>query len=513
MVLNENRVNKDKHFIVCCKTTGSVKSLKSTNASRGTIFCCAGEKPDSRQNVESHFDRFLRWILPKFVSALPQKLFILILFAGYLGVAIWGVVNLEQGLIETNLVSETSYYYKFKTWETTYFSKQIPIAFVIDRPVDYSNRDVRTSIENVIKMATTDKFMSNTTISWLEGFSRINNLTMLNKTSFISNLHTLFQTDPAFRRFEHDVRFSQDNKSIVASRMYVFTKDIKESQDSGKMMLRMREIADSANDLSVIAFSPPFIFYEQYVSILPQTLQTLGTSIIAVFAVTIIFMPHPFILFYILVTLVMIITGTIGFMHFWGLTLSSVTMIHLIMSVGFSVDMTAHVCHSFMISDGGSKNERVTSALEGSGGPLFNGAVSSIIGICMLSTARSYIFKSFFKVMLLVILFGLGHSVLFLPVILSFLGPGGNKEKKKTMVKPFNPNSSTSNGSVNTASDTARRNLGMRRLSSKTHSTNRSSVINDILEDIPGSTVLYNGNDIKVIMPHGRRAHTDSRKF
>ena len=43
------------------------------------------------------------------------------------------------------------------------------------------------------------------------------------------------------------------------------------------------------------------------------------------------------------------ITGT---MHFWGLTIDTVTTIILVLAVGLSVDYASHVAHTFMILPG-----------------------------------------------------------------------------------------------------------------------------------------------------------------
>ena len=51
-----------------------------------------------------------------------------------------------------------------------------------------------------------------------------------------------------------------------------------------------------------------------------------------------IFLPEPTMVAVVMVQVAMIITGVFGFMGYWGLTLSPVTMICLIMAVGFSVD-------------------------------------------------------------------------------------------------------------------------------------------------------------------------------
>ena len=39
-------------------------------------------------------------------------------------------------------------------------------------------------------------------------------------------------------------------------------------------------------------------------------------------------------------------------MHFWGLTIDTVTTIILVLAVGLSVDYASHVAHTFMILPG-----------------------------------------------------------------------------------------------------------------------------------------------------------------
>jgi predicted RND superfamily exporter protein len=95
-------------------------------------------------------------------------------------------------------------------------------------------------------------------------------------------------------------------------------------------------------------------------------------------------------------------------------------MIELVISVGFSVDFSAHICHAYLSSSLRDKGSRVKEALELAGGPVINGSLSTILGIFMLVFSRSFIFQSFFKVIFMVITFGLLHAVLVLPVILSF---------------------------------------------------------------------------------------------
>ena len=148
----------------------------------------------------------------------------------------------------------------------------------------------------------------------------------------------------------------------------------------------------------------------------PQTLQTVGMAVAMVFSVTTIFMPHSFLLLYVTMTAAMFTSGVFGVLYYLDLTLSAITMIYIIMSIGFSVDFAAHICHGY-ISDGENRNERMKSGIIRSTAPVFHGAISSLLGVVILAFAKCYIFYSFFQVVSLVITFGILHALFLLPVI------------------------------------------------------------------------------------------------
>lgn len=55
--------------------------------------------------------------------------------------------------------------------------------------------------------------------------------------------------------------------------------------------------------------------------------------------------------------------------------------------------------------------------------PILNGAASSLLSTLVLALGNSYVFVSFYKTMILVFVLGVLHSIVFLPVMLSFVGP------------------------------------------------------------------------------------------
>ncbi|KAJ8322388.1 hypothetical protein KUTeg_000859 [Tegillarca granosa] len=427
MTLNEKRVVNHRHCVTCLKVP-TFDELRQKGSSGLKIFFCSGDIPNSREEIESKCDRVPNSIFPKLVLYFPCKILIIFLFLTYLGFAIWGSTQLKQGLVISNLVSEDSYFYKYSQWRSQFFSSEIPITFVIESNINYSDVNTLYEIKKIIKSAKLDpEINTHFEIDWTKEYQRSKEFDNSTEDNFVKNLKNIFL--PKNPMYLNDIVFNDAGDRIETSRIYVMTTDIKDSLSQGKMMLRMRDIADQSS-LEVFAYSPVFIYFEQYIAILPNTLQTVGIAIAAVFTVTSIFMPNVLLIIFVTLSMAMIMVGVFGFMYFWDLSLSSITMIHVIMSVGFSVDFSTHICHAFMTAEGTDRNSRVYVAMVRSGGPIFNSGISSIIGILFLYLSRSYVFRSFFKVMLLVVIFGQAHAVLLLPVVLSWIGP--NKPLSKS---------------------------------------------------------------------------------
>ena len=55
--------------------------------------------------------------------------------------------------------------------------------------------------------------------------------------------------------------------------------------------------------------------------------------------------------------------------------------------------------------------------------PILNGALGSMLSTLVMALGNSHVFVSFYKTMILVFVLGVLHSIVFLPVLLSFVGP------------------------------------------------------------------------------------------
>ncbi|RXG51924.1 Niemann-Pick C1 protein [Armadillidium vulgare] len=129
----------------------------------------------------------------------------------------------------------------------------------------------------------------------------------------------------------------------------------------------------------------------------------------------------------------LIYLDVLALMTWWGLTLETVTCINLVLTVGLSVDYSAHVTLHFMKTNG-SRDERVRITLIDVGPAVFNGAFSTFLSIAFLVTSDSYVFQSFYKIFFGVFIYGLYNGLVFLPVLLSLIGsPPYAKQANKSL--------------------------------------------------------------------------------
>lgn len=147
--------------------------------------------------------------------------------------------------------------------------------------------------------------------------------------------------------------------------------------------------------------------------------------------ISFLFIPNVLCSLWVAFSIVSIELGVVGYMALWSVNLDSISMVNLIMCIGFSVDFTAHICYAYMSSKATCPEDRVRESLYALGLPIIQGAISTILGVSALILAGSYIFMVFFKMIFLVIVFGALHGMFLLPVLLSLFGPGACRRSKR----------------------------------------------------------------------------------
>lgn len=154
------------------------------------------------------------------------------------------------------------------------------------------------------------------------------------------------------------------------------------------------------------------------------SIQTILIATVVMAVVALIFIPNILCCLWIVISIISIEVGVMGYMSLWNVNLDVISMINLIMGIGFSVDFSSHISYAFLMAKAKTSNEKIQECLSALGLPVLQAGLSTIVGVITLSLSRSYVFLGFCKIVFLVVLFGILHGIVLLPVLLSILGPG-----------------------------------------------------------------------------------------
>ncbi|XP_078579544.1 patched domain-containing protein 3-like [Branchiostoma floridae x Branchiostoma japonicum] len=425
------REHQNRHFLTCLPVPLPTQADRSGCCQRS---CCtgdaaAGAEKDGKDHNDHLLMQFFKNYYGPFMTKKWVKVAVFAMFFGYIGVGCWGCTQLREGVPLSKLAGDGSYIARYLDQDDRYFSRyDVRVGVMVTERLDYWNPDVRDRLEDMLADFEDTEFTygKNESESWLRVYlkfaEQIPGLNLTDKTSFMTGLKEVFLKTPGLDRYSYDIHFSEDGSEILASRFFVQTKEIDDTLREKHMMLKMRGVAKN-EPVRTMVYHPAFVYFDQYTAILPNTLQNLGIATVAMLFVSLILMPHPIHAVWVTLAIASICLGVVGFMTLWGTNLDNISMISLIMCIGFSVDFSAHFIYSFVSAEESSQNAKAVHALYSLGVPILQGSISTVLGVAALSNAPSYGFRTFFKTVFLVVVFGLLHGIVFLPAMLSCLGP------------------------------------------------------------------------------------------
>jgi len=431
---------------------------------------------EPKGNVGRNFREFL---LRKYSLILlrPQmKVIVILIFTAFACLSTNGLLKVEQGLDLQDLSPDTSYLKEFDDETKKNFSQyDVPTSLFFKKYIPWHEKEVQDSLAELMSRMEAMKSI----VLVIDPLSRILN----DKDYFgMSNRYdeTYFNSaikqaiEGVYSQFFADFIFEGDK--IVSWKATIFPAAMHSSKQRAAFMISIRKLLDGWNiapelttlgcgedgddicgvsesklflspiednnfsmvptsiePLKAYAWNYMMIFYESDLEITSAVAVSMTVAVVAMLFVTLLLLTEITMGLTVVLMLFLIDLNLFGFMYYWDVKLNMISMINLVISVGFAVDYAAHMCHSYTHCKSKTPDMKATEMLVLMGGAVFNGASSTLIGILMLGFSTSYIFRVFFKLFLLVVVFGVSHGMILLPVVLTLVDQIKNWEYHKQL--------------------------------------------------------------------------------
>ncbi|XP_028284138.1 NPC intracellular cholesterol transporter 1 [Parambassis ranga] len=465
--------------------------VKRQEGNRLDIMCCV-KLPDSQEaKTDGFLFRFFKKIYAPFILKEWVRPIIVAVFVGILSFSIAVVNKVEIGLDQKLSMPDDSYVLDYFKNLSEYLYTGPPVYFVVEEGLNYSSPEGQNVVcggvgcnnNSLVQQVYSASLISNyssiayTPSSWLDDYfdwvkpqstccryyntsGSFCNASVVNPScvscrpmtssgkqrpegeDFMRFLPMFLSDNPSVKcgkgghaAYATAVDLYPGDTGVGATYFMTYHTILKESPDYIHALKMARILAKNISesiDHKVFAYSVFYVFYEQYLTIAYDTALNLCASLAAIFVVTTVLLGFElWSAVVVSLTIAMILVNMFGVMWLWGISLNAVSLVNLVMSCGISVEFCSHIVRAFSISVKKNRVERAEEALAHMGSSVFSGiTLTKFGGILILALSKSQIFQVFyFRMYLAIVLLGATHGLIFLPVLLSYIGPSVNKAK------------------------------------------------------------------------------------
>jgi predicted RND superfamily exporter protein len=420
-------------FFVACM----ILDERRIKANHRDALRCISCKKDSVTPVDDEeyrlgpLDRFMEWYAPTLLLPWVQVL-VIVTFCAILAACSVSTTHLQQAFDFTEVLPADSYITPFvKAFE--YYSVRTPVApDVYFRFVDQSDVVVQDQmIQFVDDLVGIDSIVEEPDFFWLRDFRSFvaaSNASDIGEETFHIQLEH-FLSDPLYFKLYGDDIVRDEAGTILASRctLYMGQVDL-EDVNNQKKALEDQEDVSGAQPINQGSHTLKFFTYDEKYNIWEfyyrSSREITGTTICSVAAVTfatLVFIPHWTAVFFAFPLIIALYIDFLGVLQWAGIEIKPVSYVTIVMAIGLSVDYLLHVLLRYYETPGNRK-EKVLNVLRTMGSSVLMGGITTFLGTLPLAFSSSSTFTTVFIAFLALVILGITHGLILLPVLLCLFG-------------------------------------------------------------------------------------------
>ncbi|KAI1721484.1 patched family domain-containing protein [Ditylenchus destructor] len=413
MTLHCRREVSSRHWL-CCMKLEAFEPLKNDGDLIENVVCNSGSLTVKRKG---YFDCLYTLLAHCYENKYVKGISLLI-YTLYLFQSVNWIIQLPLGLDLKLLTPDGSYVAEELRTQEIMFSEYGAFCFCIiyTTNVSLNERSNRRKIISLYNNLTSGTLVSKGDF-WLNAFEEYTNETTdtLPRKDFQKVLSE-FLDHVEFSKYRSDIRFTP-NGQIEAIKMIMRVRKLGSQNDEPRADFLRNHMSSSG--LSGFVYDTSFLIVDQQSVTRHNVVINVLIAISVMFGISAILVPRPVSVVVIALSILSINVGVVGALSAAGTRLDIISMITIIMSIGFSVDYTTHIAIHFLTQ----RTNRVERTLRAVCFPILQAAISTVIGVAILGFVPSYMIRTFVLTVLFVVCIGLVHALYFLPVFLDFAVP------------------------------------------------------------------------------------------
>ncbi|XP_067127452.1 patched domain-containing protein 3-like [Centruroides vittatus] len=340
-------------------------------------------------------------------------------------------MSLEEGLNVYELNSESSEITQgFRVFYKYFTEYPFTVHVVINETLDYSNPRVQESVHDFMQKFYTIENIAGYEyeFSWLKYYKEFQNhpiskyslrgYDLSQKQDFLDALRNVFLKFIGTKQFNNDIIFNHNYTDIVASRFFFLAKNVSSRVTEFKLVNDLSKIAEEA-PFSVVIYTLIAPLVEQGIVIRQITFQMFWITSLLIFCIFVSLIPNLRCALIVSFCVVSITVQTIGLVSLWAINLDIVSLMCLILCIGFCVNYPTHICYCFITSPQATTEKKLKDSLCHVGFPLIQGAIS--IGLVLLIVAfhNIFVYTTFVKIVFVIVVQSTFHALFVIPAIIS----------------------------------------------------------------------------------------------
>jgi len=445
---------------------------------RDCLRCCSGqsdEAENAREDVESEnitlpkssrIDNWMEWYAEHLLHSPWVKSFVIVSFVAIAAACAVSTSSLKQEFQSTDILPDdryvaflvsyfvtlalissspvaflssdtmcsTSYIHSFLTaWQEKSGRSSVIFPQAYFRYVNQSDPTIQDQMERyVADLVTIDAIVEQPSFFWVWDFRSFVEQEDLTGLSFRDQMLSFLGNPIYHQLYQNDIVLDpNDSGTIIASRLTIpmdnvgifdVGEQINALEDQERVTAE-QPINQEKRDYVFFTYEEKYKFWQFYANSSDEVIVTTLTGVGVVTGVALLLVPHWTAVFFIVPLICLTYADLLGTMQWANVNINPVSYICLLMSIGLLIDYILHFLLRYYEAPGTSRNEKVVNTMRTMGSSILIGAFTTLLGTVPLAFSTSDVFSAVFVAFFGLVVLGVSHGLILLPILLSVFGP------------------------------------------------------------------------------------------